>query len=106
MQWDQIRLFLAIIRGGSLAAAGARLEMLEEDLGVTRFDRTRDGTRPTQLAEELLADAEQIELGVTRFAAVGERVETRVEGTVRITVPPGISDIFVAPHLRELHRRH
>ncbi len=117
MDWDQIRLFLAVMRGRSLAAAGSRLTMdvstvsrrldrLEEGLGVTLFDRTREGTRPTALAEQLLADAEEIELGVTRFAAAGERVETKVEGVVRLTVPPGISDVFVAPHLLELRRRH
>lgn len=117
IDWDQVRLFLAVMRGRSLAAAGGRLEMdvstvsrrldrLEQDLGVTLFDRTREGTRPTALAEQLLADAEEIELGITRFAAAGERVETKVEGVVRLTVPPGISDVFVAPHLPELRRRH
>jgi len=117
LDWDQVRLFLAIMRGRSLAAAGARLDMdistvsrrldrLEEDLGVTLFDRTREGTRPTELAEQMFADAEEVELGIARFSAVGTRAETAVEGVVRLTVPPGIADVFVAPHLRELHRRH
>jgi DNA-binding transcriptional LysR family regulator len=117
MDWDQVRLFLAVMRAKSLAGAGARLGMdvstvsrrldrLEQELGVALFDRTREGTRPTELAEQLLTDAEQIELGVTRFSAAFERVETRVEGVVRLTVPPGIADVFVAPHLKELRRLH
>lgn len=115
--WDQVRLFLAVMRGGSLAEAGARLHMdistvsrrldrLEESLGVMLFDRARDGTHPTSVAEEMLADAEQMELAVARFSAAGARAETAIEGSVRLTVPPGIADIFVGPHLRELHRRH
>jgi DNA-binding transcriptional LysR family regulator len=33
-------------------------------------------------------------------------VETEVEGTVRMTVLPGLADVFVAPRLAELHRRY
>lgn len=117
MDWDQVRLFLAVMRGRSLAAAGERLVMdvstvsrrldrLEESLGVTLFDRTREGTRPTELAEQMLADAEEIELAITRFSSIGERAETRVEGVVRLTVPPGIADVFIAPSLRALHKKH
>lgn len=117
LDWDQVRLFLAVMRARSLAGAGARLAMdvstvsrrldrLEEALGTTLFDRTREGTLPTANAEHLLSYAEEIELGVMRFSAAGAQVETAVEGVVRLTVPPGVADAFVAPALVELHRRH
>jgi len=117
LDWDQVRLFLAVMRGRSLAAAGVRLGMdistvsrrldrLEEELGITLFDRTREGTRPTSLAEQMVTYAEEIEVSIARFSAAGAQVETAVEGVVRLTVPPGIADIFVAAHLDELHRRH
>ena len=117
LDWDQVRLFLAIARGGSLGAAGTqlgmdvstvsrRLDRLEGELGVHLFDRTRDGTVPTAAAEQMVPHAEEMEQSVQRFAAAVAQVETAVEGVVRLTVPPGISDTFVAPLLPELHRRH
>jgi DNA-binding transcriptional LysR family regulator len=54
----------------------------------------------------MLPHAEDMELAAVRFSAAGAKVETRVEGTVRLTVPPGVADVFVAPRLVELHRRH
>jgi DNA-binding transcriptional LysR family regulator len=115
--WDQIHLFLAIMRERSLAAAGARLgldvstvsrrlDRLEEALGAALFDRTREGTSPTLVAEEMLPHAEEMELSAARFTACGAQVETEVVGRVRVTVLPGIADVFVAPSLAELHRRH
>jgi len=115
--WDQVRLFLALMRARTLAGAGKRIERdasnvsrqlirLEDALGTTLFDRTRDGLVPTIAAENLLTHAEEVELGVARFAAASAQVETAVEGVVRVTAPPGVADTFVAPLLKELHLRH
>lgn len=117
VDWDQVRVFLAVMRARSLAGAAARLAMdvstvsrrldrLEDDLGVALFDRTRDGTLPTANAEQMLPHAEEIELGVMRFASAGAQVETAIEGVVRLTVPPGVADAFVAPALVPLLARH
>lgn len=54
----------------------------------------------------MLPHAEEMELAAIRFAAAGARVETEVEGTVRISMPPGIADTFIAPALVKLHARH
>ena len=115
--WDQVRLFLALMRARTLAGAGKRIELdasnvsrqlvrLEATLGTTLFDRTRDGLVPTIAAENLLTHAEEVELGVARFAAASAQVETAVEGVVRVTAPPGVADTFVAPLLKELRVRH
>jgi DNA-binding transcriptional LysR family regulator len=117
LDWEQVRLFLAVVRERSLAAASERLELdistvsrrldrLETHLGAPLFDRTRDGTKPTVLAEQMLPHAEEMELAAIRFAAAGAQAETNVEGTVRVTVPPGIADTFVAPALARLHERY
>jgi DNA-binding transcriptional LysR family regulator len=117
LDWEQVRLFLAVVRERSLAGAAARLELdvstvsrrldrLEESIGAPLFDRTRDGTEPTALAEQVVEHAEAMELSASRFGSAGTLVETEVEGTVRLTVLPGIADLFVAPLLAELHARH
>jgi DNA-binding transcriptional LysR family regulator len=115
--WEQVRLFLAVVREGSLAGAAARmgldvstvsrrLDRLEERVGAPLFDRTREGTAPSAVAEQLVVHAEEMERSATRFAAAGASVETQVEGTVRLTVLPGIADLFIAPRLEELRARH
>jgi DNA-binding transcriptional LysR family regulator len=117
MQWEQVRLFLAVTREKSLAAASERLgwdvstvsrrlDKLEEDVGSPLFDRTREGTTPTALAEQMLPFAEEMELAASRFENASAAAETEIVGTVRLTVIPGVADLFVAPALAELQRRH
>lgn len=117
LDWEQVRLFLAVTREPSLAAAGQRLGMdvstvsrrlarLEEDLGAPLFERSREGTLPTALAEQMVSYAEEMELSAARFAAASAQAETEIEGTVRLTVIPGMADVFVAPYLEKLRRKH
>ena len=115
--WEQVRLFLAVMREKSLSRAAARLSIdistisrrldrMETDLGAPLFDRTREGTTPTLLAEQMLPHAEEMELAAVRFATAGAQTETEVEGVVRLTMPPGVADSFIAPALAKLQARH
>lgn len=112
-RWDDIRLFLALYRERTLAAAGARLKLdgstmsrrltaFEETLGRVLFERTRDGLVPTPAAEELVELAESMELAGRRFAERAEALDAGVEGLVRITTPPLVAEAFVAPVLPAL----
>lgn len=116
IDWDQVRIFLAVARAGQLQAAADRLgldvstvsrrvDRLEAELGVHLFERTREGTVPTAVAEAMLPAAEEMERGLAGFALVADAVETVAEGTVRLTAPPGVADAFVAPRLARFHQR-
>lgn len=116
IDWDQVRVFLAVARAGQLAGAAARLgldvstvsrrlDRLEDELGVHLFDRTREGTVATAAAEAMLPAAEDMERGLAQFAAAVDAVETTAEGTVRITAPPGVADAFIAPLLARFRER-
>src|SRR5215467_5859904 len=116
IDWDQVRVFLAVARAGQLAGAAARLgldvstvsrriDRLEAELGVHLFDRTRDGTVATAAAEAMLPAAEDMERGLAQFAAAVDAIETTAEGVVRLTAPPGIADGFVAPLLARFRQR-
>src|SRR3569833_1400126 len=72
MDWDDLRVFLAIYRAGSTSAAaralgvqhttvGRRLTSLEDALGTSLFTRTPTGLVPTADAEALVRDAEAAE---------------------------------------------
>jgi len=116
-KWDDVRLFLEVLRAKSLATAAKRLAVdtstvsrrlaaLEADLGGALFERTRDGLAPTARAEELTAAAEAMEEGHRAFTLGASNLETEVEGLVRITAPPGLADTFIAPTLVALLREH
>jgi DNA-binding transcriptional LysR family regulator len=117
LDWEHVRLFLAVAREGSLLGAAARLaldvstvsrrlERLEGQLGAPLFDRGREGATPTALAEQMLPHAEEMENAAIRFASAGAQAETEVEGVVRVTAPPVIASEFVAPALPALYARH
>lgn len=117
LQWDDVRLFLSLCRSRTVAGAAAalgvdpstvsrRLSALEETLAVSLFDRGRDGISLTQSAEDLMPVAEEIEVGMTRFTAAAESLEREVSGPVRITCPPDVAEVVIAPVLGDLLARH
>lgn len=83
MEWSDLKIFLAVARGGTLGAAardlgqtqptmGRRIRALEEALGTTLFKRTSEGFVLTDEGAAVLAHAERMEveaLGVARAAS-------------------------------------
>jgi DNA-binding transcriptional LysR family regulator len=117
LRWDDVRLFLALFRSATVGAAAAllavdastvsrRLVTMEEALAATLFDRSRDGITPTKAAEDLMLVAEEIEQVMARFTTAAEGLEREVTGLVRITCPPDVAAVVIAPLLEELLTRH
>lgn len=78
IDWDDIRYFLAVARGGSVRAAGAqlgvnhstvlrRIAQLEERLGAQMFEKLPSGYRLTAAGEEVLELANQMERRLTSW---------------------------------------
>jgi DNA-binding transcriptional LysR family regulator len=117
LQWDDVRLFLALCRARTVGAAARslsvdastvsrRLITLERALGATLFERGRDGSTPTKAAEDLLPVAEEMEQVMARFANTADNLEREVSGLVRVTCPPDVAEVVIAPLLAELLGRH
>ncbi len=109
MNWDDMRVFLAVARDGSLSAAarhlkvtqptvGRRLGQLESDLGTRLFDRLPDGFVPTQAGEELLPIAEDMEKAAQALQRRRATLADTVSGTVRLSVFE-VPAQFVTMHL-------
>ena len=109
MNWDDMRVFLAVARDGSLSAAarhlkvtqptvGRRLGQLESDLGTRLFDRLPDGFVPTQAGEELLPIAEDMEKAAHALQRRQATLADTVSGTVRLSVFE-VPAQFVTMHL-------
>ncbi len=108
--WDDLRLFLEIARSGSFTKAaenlrvsqptvGRRVELLEQQLGVRLFDRSKRGAILTETGAAILADVERME----RSAIALERRITPDRGTpagdVRLSITDGLGAYWITPRL-------
>src|SRR5271157_2317635 len=117
IDWDDVRYFLAVARGGSVRAAAERLGVnhstvlrriaqLEERLGVHMFEKLPSGYRLTAAGEEVLEFADQME-------ASSHRLETRVfgrdqsvRGLLRVTLAPPLATHLLMPDFADFARLH
>ena len=117
IDWDDVRYFLAVARGGSVRAAAGHLKVnhatvlrrvaqLEERLGAHMFEKLPSGYRLTATGEEVLEFAEQME-------ASSHRLETRVfgrdqgvRGLLRVTLAPPLATHLFMPDFAEFARQH
>ncbi|MEO3389071.1 LysR family transcriptional regulator [Mesorhizobium sp. CAU 1741] len=117
MNWDDVRVFLAVARAGQILGAARRLELnhatvsrriaaLERALGAKLFRRLTTGSELTEEGERFLAVAERIEADMiaARAEVAGESDE--ISGVVRIGAPDGFGVAFLAPRLGALTERY
>ncbi|NQY98769.1 MAG: LysR family transcriptional regulator [Henriciella sp.] len=109
MNWDDLRVFLAVARQPKLEAVAAQLNMdattisrrirkLESKLGDTLFERTRRGHVLTPAGEHLTKRVEEME-SVSLDISTGSEAKLAV-GRVRLGVPEGLGATVVAPALK------
>lgn len=117
MDWDHLRVFLAIAREGQLLAAARklglnhatvsrRLDALEASLGSRLFVRRPAGSALTAAGERLMDVAERLEAEVLGISEELRAVEAEVSGTVRIGAPDGLGNCFLAAELGALVAMH
>lgn len=117
MDWDNVRIFLAVAREGQLLSAarrlgvnhatlGRRLSALESDLRTRLMIRKPSGCELTAEGHAFLAAAERMEAEMLAVQARTGNLNAPVEGTVRIGAPDGFGVSFLAPRLGELTKRH
>ena len=117
IDWDDVRYFLAVGRGGSVRTAAGRLGVnhstvlrriaqLEERLGARMFEKLPSGYRLTSAGEEVLELASQME-------ASSKQLETRVfgrdqsvRGLLRVTLAPTLATHLLMPDLADFARLH
>jgi DNA-binding transcriptional LysR family regulator len=117
MQWDHLRVVLAIHRGGSMQAASAllqldrttvlrRLDAIEKEVGARLFIRSSEGCVATQRGEEVVGTAQSIEFAM---ASLGRRIEAGSQiggGVVTVTVPAFFAARVIAPSLPQFAASH
>lgn len=105
MDWDDMRVFLAVARAESLSGAGKSLRLdpatvgrriarLEQDMGTRLFVKSPQGYGLTEAASRLLIHAEAVE---TAVAAASEAVSgpDGLTGQIRIGAPDGCANYLL-----------
>jgi DNA-binding transcriptional LysR family regulator len=117
LRWDDLPLFLGLMRAPNLHEAARQLGLdkstlsrriaaLERALGGKLFARTREGLRPTLLAARLAPRVERIAAemnGLQGAVAVGEE---RPHGRVRLATTEGLATLLVEAGLLSLCEEH
>ncbi|MDB5588227.1 MAG: LysR family transcriptional regulator [Devosia sp.] len=116
MNWDDVRIFLAVARQGQIlgaakalalnhATVARRLTALEEALGARLFVRKTNGSDLSSEGEKFLIHAERIESEMLA-AREAAGADSGIAGTVRVGAPDGFGVAFLAPRIGELVERH
>jgi DNA-binding transcriptional LysR family regulator len=115
LNWDDLKVFLAVARQGTLSSAarhlgisqptaGRRLTALESAMAVRLFDRLPDGFVPTGAGAELLPLAERMEQAADAVERRQAALADSVSGTVRISAFELIHQ-FLCGHMVELRQK-
>ena len=117
MEWNDVRIFLAVTRSGSFGEAaqvlnvshptvGRRIKVLESEARQPLFRRTKDGLILTDAGDTLLALAESMEDSALSMERRLTGNNQRLEGILRISSADWFASYVLAPILAELTRCH
>src|ERR1700761_3920158 len=117
IDWDDVRYFLAIARGGSVRAAAERLGVnhatvlrriaqLEDRLGVQLFEKLPSGYRLTEAGEEVLEFAQQMETSSHQLETRVFGRDQSVRGPLRVTLAPPLATHLLMPDFAVFARLH
>lgn len=108
MDWDDLRIFLAVARTESLSAAGRRLKVdpatvgrriarLEEATGARLFAKSPQGYALTEAGARLLPHAERAEAAARGAgeALLGPEGQTGLTGQIRLGAPDGCANYLL-----------
>jgi DNA-binding transcriptional LysR family regulator len=106
MDWDDLRVFLAVLRSESLSGAGRRLQIdpatvgrrvarLEEAIGARLFTKTPQGYAATEAALRLQPHAERAESAVLAAGEASAPESQGLSGLIRLGAPDGCANYLL-----------
>lgn len=117
MNWDNLKIFLAIAQKRGLKKAARklgihhtscarRIKAFEEELGAKLFHRLPDGYTLTQAGKDLQQSAYKIqdEINTIEHDLLGQ--DTRLEGDICVTIPNGLILHLLMPDIAEFIKLH
>ncbi|EJL24276.1 LysR family transcriptional regulator [Novosphingobium sp. AP12] len=117
MEWSDIRIFLAVVREGTMTGAmpllrldhstiSRRIARLEREAGAQLFDRAGRRLTLTPEGERLRATAEKLESIILQEVLTLASEQERIVGSVRVGTTEEIGAHYLAPRLAALTAAH
>lgn len=117
LNWDEIRIFLAVARSRRLQAAARqlhldhstvsrRIDQLELTLGLRLLERSPRGTTLTEEGRQLVRHAEEMEAAARSAQELKSLNTGVVSGIVRVASPEALGLHIIARNLPLLRERH
>lgn len=117
LDWNDLRLVLAVARSGSLNGAARaldlrhstvfrRIEEAEARLGARLFERSRSGWRPNLQGEAVAAAASEMEAAALAAERAITGADARVEGVIRIATSEMLAGWLLPPLLERFLAGH
>jgi len=108
MRWDDLRIFLAVAREGSISGGASRLgvqhstvsrriKSLEAQLGTTLFERKKSGFELTEAGAELRDSAERIEREVVGLEGTLSNQDNSASGALTVTAINNMASTILLP---------
>ncbi len=115
--WDDIRIFLALSRSGSVRGASRRLKVthatvsrrlriLEETIGVSLFERVTHGVNLSEVGREILPAAEEAEIAMQELDRRVFSRETQIAGKVRLSMSETLFLSILHPTIAAFQERY
>ena len=117
VNWDDLRVFLAVARGGSISGGARQLGLqhstvsrrvrnLEHSLGVRLFDKVRSGYALTAAGERLKEAASRMEDEFIAVDGVLSGQDLALAGPLRVTAIDNMATTVLMPMFTEFNRRY
>jgi DNA-binding transcriptional LysR family regulator len=117
LDWQDVRVFLALGRYRSLSAAARalqvnhatvarRIQSLEDSIGDRLVERRPEGYVLTPAGESALEAAAEMEAAAQTLTRQGSPDDTAPRGLVRINAPPALAQGFLLARLAEITSTH
>jgi DNA-binding transcriptional LysR family regulator len=117
VNWDDLRLFLAVARSGSISSGARQLDLqhstvsrrmrkLEQDLGVRLFDKVQSGYALTTAGENLMQAAGRMEREVLLVDGVLAGEDLKPAGPLRVTAIDNMATTVLMPMFTGFSRRY
>ncbi len=114
---NDVRYFLALVRGRNLSAAardlgvaqptvGRRIRQLENALGARLFDRTPAGYELTEAGERILPASQRVFANAAVITHRTEGDERELAGGVRVTTSESLANAWLVDKLEPFTRRY
>ena len=117
LAWDDVQMFLATARSGTLTAAAVQLGVnvstvqrrigrLEEAIGARLFDRSQRGYMLTPAGEELIEHADGMEREAFAIQRRIAGLDTNLRGTVHLSTVDDVAVALLPPLLKRFRKAH